>query len=132
MDDVRRKMEGRSAVMKPPLVYTNDIKRIVDKTIKMIENSKNEIFSIVEGSRDEVERLRNELKNISIKIQTVIQEADYLEAMDKAARQRLVNVSRDFKNFAENDIKEAYEKASEIRLKHSMKQMEEQRCSKAS
>ncbi len=111
--------------MKPALIDASDIKRIVDKTVKMIESSKNEIFSIVEGARDEVERVREELKLISSKIQTVIQETDYLEAMDKAARQKLVTVSKDFKNYTESDIKEAYEKASEIRLKHSMKQMEE-------
>lgn len=111
--------------MKPALVDASDIKRIVDKTVKMIESSKNEIFSIVEGARDEVERIRDELKLISSKIQTVIQETDYLEAMDKAARQKLVTVSKDFNKYAERDIKEAYEKASEIRLKHSMKQMEE-------
>lgn len=111
--------------MKPALVDTSDIKRIVDRTIQMIESSKNEIFSIVEGARDEVDRIKRELKSLSLRIQTVIQEADHLESMDKAARQRLVTVSRDFKNYAENDIKEAYEKASEIRLKHSMKQMEE-------
>ncbi len=111
--------------MKPVRVDNSDIQRIVDKTVKMIENSKNEIFSIVEGSREEVERIKNELKVISSQIQTVIQEADYLEALDKAARQKLVIVSKDFKNCTEKDIKEAYEKASEIRLKHSMKQMEE-------
>ncbi len=111
--------------MKPALVDASDIKRIVDKTIQMIENSKNEIFRIVEGAREEVERVRRELKTLALRIQTVIQEADFLEAMDKAARQQLVKVSRDFKNYTEADIKEAYEKASEIRLKHSMKQMEE-------
>ncbi len=111
--------------MAAALVDTNEIKRIVDKTVKMIENSKIEIFSIVEGARDEVERVKNALKAISLKIQTVIQEADYMESMDKAARLRLATVSKDFKNFTEVDIKQAYEKASEIRLKHSMKQMEE-------
>lgn len=111
--------------MKPGLVDASEIKRIVDKTVKMIESSKDEIFSIVEGARDEVERLRNELKALSVRIQTVIQEADYLESMDKASRQRLVTVSKDFKNYEEKDIKEAYEKASEIRLKYNMKQMEE-------
>lgn len=111
--------------MRPAMVDASDIRRIVDKTVRMIENSKNEIFSIVEGAREEVERIKNALKAQSAKIQIVIQETDHLEALDKAARQRLVTVSRDFKNFTEQDIKEAYEKASEIRLKYSMKQMEE-------
>lgn len=111
--------------MKSALVDASDIKRIVDKTVQMIENSKNEIFRIVESARDEVERIKKELKSLSLRIQTVIQEADHLEAMDKVARQHLVHVSRDFKNYVEKDIKEAYEKASDIRLKHTMKQMEE-------
>lgn len=111
--------------MRQAMVDVGDIRRIVDKTVKMIESSKNEIFSIVEGARDEVERIKNELRAHSAKIQTVIQETDSLEALDKAARQRLVSVSRDFKNYTEIDIKEAYEKASELRLKFSMKQMEE-------
>lgn len=111
--------------MRQAMVDVGDIRRIVDKTVKMIESSKNEIFSIVEGARDEVERIKNELRAHSAKIQTVIQETDTLEALDKAARQRLVSVSRDFKNYTEIDIKEAYEKASELRLKFSMKQMEE-------
>lgn len=111
--------------MKSALVDASDIKRIVDRTVKMIEESKDEIFNIVEGARDEVERLKSSLKELSGRIQTIIQEADYLESMDKAARQKLVVVSRDFNKYTETDIKDAYEKASDIRIKHSMKQMEE-------
>ncbi len=40
------------------LVDASEIKRIVDKTLETIEQSKNEIYGIVENARAEVERVQ--------------------------------------------------------------------------
>lgn len=40
-------------------------------------------------------------------------------------RKKLVTVSKDFKNYTENDIREVYEKASEVRALYYLKQEEE-------
>ncbi len=107
------------------LVDIKEIKNIVSKTIESIEQSKNEIYGIVEHARDEVERLKIKLKNIQAEIKEVIDEVDALELQDKAMRKKLVTVSKNFERYNESDIKDVYEKASEIRAQYYLKQQEE-------
>jgi len=116
--------------MEHGLVNAKDIKRIVDKTLSTIEESKNEIYGIVESARTEVERIKIELKEVQIQAAEVIKNVDELEALDKVMRKKLVIVSKDFKNYQESDIKSAYEKASEIRVKFFTKQQEEKNLRK--
>ncbi len=44
------------------LVDASEIKRIVDKTLETIEQSKNEIYGIVENARAEVERVQKKVE----------------------------------------------------------------------
>lgn len=55
----------------------------------------------------------------------MIDEVDYLEKQDKLMRKKLAKVSSNFKIYTEKDIKEAYEKASDVRIKYLTKQNEE-------
>lgn len=107
------------------LVDAKEIKRIVDKTLATIEESRNEIYGIVENARAEVERIKVRLKEVQEATAKVIHEVDELEALDKVMRKKLVTVSKDFNHYSESDIKVAYEKASEIRVRYFTKQQEE-------
>ncbi|MGK0469008.1 sensor histidine kinase [Clostridium sp.] len=101
------------------------INNIIKKIIKQIGNSREQILEIVDNARIEYEHLKVELATIRRDIDKVINEVDALEVQDKLMRKKLVEVSKKFNSFNEDEIKSVYEKASEIRVKFIMKQNEE-------
>lgn len=101
------------------------INKITKKIIEEIGSSRGLILEIIENIRKEQEELKLELQEIKNKIMTVIHEVDNLEKKDKAMRQKLAEVSRNFDKYTELDIKNAYEEASEIRIKFFGKKNEE-------
>lgn len=94
-----------------------ELDKIIKRTIKAIENGKNEIYSIAEGARKELERIQRELKQINKEIKEVIAAVDSLAVKEKMARKRLMEVDRDFHLYTEEDIKAAYEEAREYQVK---------------
>jgi len=98
---------------------------ILDKMIGTVAGSKDEIFLIGEQSRQQYESLVEELVEIKKQVNTVIDEGDKLEAQARLARNRLSQVSKNFKDFSEEEIREAYEKAHKLQVEHSMLQQHE-------
>lgn len=101
------------------------INKITKKIIEEIGSSRGLILEIVDNIRKEQEELKIELHEIKNKIMTIIHEVDNLEKQDKAMRQKLAEVSRNFDKYTEVDIKNAYEEASEVRIKFFGKKHEE-------
>ena len=103
------------------------LKEIIKKTLKSIEDSKEEIFGIVNHVKEDLHRIKSELSDIRNETENVIKAVDKYELKDRLARRRLSIVSQDFENFSEIDIKKAYKSANEIRLKyHQLKFKESQ------
>ncbi|MEW9123203.1 MAG: sensor histidine kinase [Thermotaleaceae bacterium] len=98
---------------------------IIRNTIESLEKGKIEIFDIAEGARNECKRVEDDLKAIKSAAVRMIDEVDTLAAMEKKSRQKLVLVSKDFKQFSEQDIKAAYEEAKELQIKITLKRQEE-------
>lgn len=103
----------------------NVMNKIIKSTIKTIGTSRVQIISIVDNIRKEQDNLKNEIEEVKNDIINIIAEVDELEKQDKAGRKRLVEVSSNFKKYTEADIKEAYEKASDVRVKFYTKKGEE-------
>lgn len=101
------------------------INDIIKKIIKQISNSREQILEIVDNVRTEYEIQKAELLLIRTNIDKVINEVDSLEVQDKLMRKKLVDVSKKFNSFNEDEIKSVYEKASDIRVKFIMKQNDE-------
>ncbi|MGH4119672.1 sensor histidine kinase [Clostridium sp.] len=101
------------------------INDIIKKIIKQISNSREQILEIVDNARLEYENLKTEIVVIRRDIDKVINEVDALEVQDKLMRKKLVEVSKKFNSFNEDEIRSVYENASEIRVKFIMKQNEE-------
>lgn len=99
--------------------------RIIKKIIGKIDSSRDEVFNIVDGIRKDKEDLKEKIKNVRDRIKKVINEADELEKKDKKCRKRLALVSSNFRDFSEEDIKKAYETASDTRLRYFSKKEEE-------
>ncbi|KOA19238.1 signal transduction histidine-protein kinase/phosphatase DegS [Clostridium homopropionicum DSM 5847] len=103
----------------------NEINKIIKKIIGEIGSSREQILNIVENIRKNQETLNYEIAMVKKDIVRIIHEVDELEKQDKACRLRLVEVSKNFNKYVEKDIKEAYEMASEVRIKFFTKMNEE-------
>jgi two-component system, NarL family, sensor histidine kinase DegS len=101
------------------------IKVIIKNTLGEINSSREQIFSIVDSIRNEKEDVKHRLNKLREDIRRTINEVDDLEKQDKSARKWLAEVSANFNKYTEADIKEAYEKASDIRIRFFTKQSEE-------
>jgi two-component system sensor histidine kinase DegS len=103
----------------------NHINSIIKKIISQISSSRNQILEIVDNARTEYENLKSEITLIRGIIDKAINEVDALEVQDKLMRKKLVEVSKKFNIYDEDEIKSVYEKASDIRVKFIVKQNEE-------
>lgn len=106
-------------------IDTSHINNIIKKVIQQIDNSLEQILEIVDNARMEYENLKAELVVIKGSIDKVINEVDALEVQDKHMRNKLVEVSKKFNTYNEDEIKSVYEKASDIRVKFIMRQNDE-------
>ncbi|MFC4323374.1 sensor histidine kinase [Litchfieldia salsa] len=107
------------------MIDTKMVDKIVEKMIETVDHSKDEIFLIGEQSRQEFETLADELKEIQRQVLTVISEGDKLEVQARLARNRLSEVSGNFNEFSEDQIRSAYERAHGLQMELSMVQQKE-------
>ena len=105
-----------------------DIKRIneiLTETITTIETNREEIFDIVQHARNECKKNKEELIKVKEKVGKVIEEVDVLEIEEKRSRAKLAFVSKNFHEYCEEDIRNAYVKANELRILLTLKREEE-------
>jgi len=92
------------------------IDRVIKNAIGVMESSKYQIFEICESARQERQVLNHELKQVIEETARTIDQVDKLEQDYRRARIRLTEVSRDFQRYREEDIRVAYEAATNIQL----------------
>lgn len=98
------------------MVDSSRLDKIIDETIEIIEQSKQEIFEIAEMARTEYARIAVQLEEVKEAVQEIITQVDNKERDFRLARLRLIEVSRDFSRHSELAIKAAYEKAQVVQL----------------
>ena len=103
------------------------LEEIITQTLGAIENSKTQIFDIAEIAHNESERIKIKLAKLQEQVIQVIEQLDNLEKMDKKARLRLMEVSRDIKRYNEEDIRKAYEGASNVQAEVKILRNKEER-----
>ncbi|NMO98145.1 histidine kinase [Paenibacillus lemnae] len=92
------------------------IDRVIKNAIQVMEDSKYQMFEILETSRDELVSLNQELQQVLKETTETLEKVDQLELNYRRSRIRLTEVSRDFVRYREEDIKQAYEKATQLQL----------------
>lgn len=97
-------------------IQADSIDKVIKKTIDVLEKSKYQIFEICEHALSERDSLQNELIKVNTDLEQIIKNVDKLESHYKLARIRLTEVSRDFNRFKEEDIRKAYETATNLQL----------------
>lgn len=100
---------------------------ILAQTLMAIEAGRNQIFEIVENARSETDRLRAELGEIQRSVLETITEVDRLDMLERSSRMRLMQVSKDFERYTEKEVKQAYDRASELQVElASLREREKQ------
>ncbi|WP_338470673.1 histidine kinase [Niallia sp. XMNu-256] len=93
---------------------TKALDKIIEKMMDAVGNSKKEVFEIGESCRNDVLLLSHELKEIKKEVSDTIHEGDILEQQAKLSRRRLSEVSQQFNNFSEEEVRQVYEVAHQI------------------
>ncbi|WP_422448145.1 sensor histidine kinase [Thermoanaerobacterium sp. DL9XJH110] len=98
---------------------------VINSTIEAVEKGQKEIFNIAEHAKQECERLEKDLLQVQEKVKETIEKVEALEKLEKAARFKLMAVSRDFRKYREDDIRAAYEEAKDIQIKLTLEKERE-------
>ncbi|MGD8190293.1 sensor histidine kinase [Brevibacillus ginsengisoli] len=89
---------------------------VISKTIQAVELSKEQIFEIAENARLEKKTLEHEIADVRKAINVEIDQVDKLEIKYRQTRSRLAQVSRNFNQYTEDDIRVAYEEANQYQI----------------
>lgn len=111
--------------MKKEAIDLNALDVIFEKMIQVMDQSKDDIYTISEQSRTYYEQLKMELKDIKEEIALLIIKTDTLEEKYRKSRRYLARVSKDFAQFREEEVRVAYEEASHLQAELSMTEKEE-------
>lgn len=111
--------------MKENAIDIQTLETIFNSMVRVMDQSKNDIFIISEQSRDSFEEMQKELADVKVDISRVITEGDYLDSLTRHSRIRLADVSRNFTSYSESQVRESYEIANDLLVKLSINQMEE-------
>ena len=101
------------------------LESVFENMLKVMDNSKKDIFSISEQTRKSYEALKQELEEVQRETDKVINRGDELEKLTHTSRQRLAEVSKNFEKFTENELKRAYEVANDLVVQLSINRLEE-------
>jgi two-component system, NarL family, sensor histidine kinase DegS len=104
---------------------TKALDLILEKMIETVGDSKDEIFRIGEQCRTDFESITNELKEIKRKVAQIINDGDKLDTQVRGARKRLSEVSKHFKDYTEEQVREAYEIAHKLQMDLTMNRQTE-------
>lgn len=102
------------------------LNEIIKNTVDIIEKSRDELFSIAESSRTECQMVEEELERIRIITVELIKQVDMLVKLDKECRYQLMVVSKNIKDYNEEEVKRAYDKAKDLQVELMTKRAEEQ------
>lgn len=104
----------------------HNLDEILENTIETLDSSKKDIFSIAESSRNELDNVQKELDAVNQDINEVIDDIDKLEKENRRARVKLMEVSRQFDKYSEEEIKKVYEKAEDTSVEIAVLQEKEE------
>ncbi|MBP2001787.1 two-component system sensor histidine kinase DegS [Paenibacillus shirakamiensis] len=92
------------------------IDRVIKNAINVMEASKLQMIEILDAARTELKTLNTEVQHIMKETAETVEKVDQLELNYRRSRIRLTEVSRDFVRYKEEDIKQAYEVATQLQL----------------
>ncbi len=107
------------------LMNDKSLDSILDETLQTVDESRERIFEISEQSRQEYNELKSELKDVRLKVGSVIDKADQMNLHARLSRNRLMEVSKNFSQHSSDEIRAAYEQANEYQIQLAVLEQEE-------
>lgn len=95
---------------------SDPIEKVIKNTIEVMDQSKYQVFEICENARNEKDALERELQNALEQIKLTIEKVDQIELNFSRSRIRLSEVSRNFSKYGEEDVRKAYEIATQFQM----------------
>lgn len=102
------------------------LRRLLTNTIDTIEDNKTQIFDIYQNTRNEVDDARQRLAELKQRVAESIERVDALAADEQRAKQKLAEVSRNFAEHTEDEIRKTYEAVSIIQINLAIEREKEQ------
>ncbi|MBP2633379.1 MAG: degS [Firmicutes bacterium] len=99
---------------------------IIKNTMQVMEDSKTQIFEIYEGARNEVICVQTDIDVMKETLDVAINQVDELTKLEKQSRQRLMQVSGNFKTYTEADIKRCYDQTKDLQVQLAVMHEQEQ------
>ncbi len=112
--------------MNGPENLGENLEEILNKTLEYLDDSKNDVFAIAETAREELNNIKSELEMVEKDIGEIINKLDRQERINRRARRRLMEVSKDFEEYSEEEVKEVYERAEETSVEIAVLREKEQ------
>jgi two-component system sensor histidine kinase DegS len=104
----------------------NTLDKIVKTTIAAVEKGKTQIFDIYEAARNEVENIKKDVERTKQETVSIIFVVDDLEKKERRSRVKLMEVSRNFSVYTEDDIKAVYDDARNLQVELAVARAQEQ------
>lgn len=108
------------------MLVIDRLNEIIKNTVDIIDKSRNEIFGIAENARNECRLIEEQLDKSKVVAAELIKQVDRLGKMDRECRYQLMIVSKNIKEYNEEDVKVAYDKAKDLQVELRTKKAEEQ------
>ncbi len=89
---------------------------LLNGIVTSLEQGRSDIFDIGEECRKQSSRFKLELLEVQMETEKLIGQVDQCEKLEKQARIRLMDVSRNFRAYPEKSIKEAYDVAKKLQI----------------
>ena len=126
--DERRRAQGYQRVDDQPVegLEEGQLRRLLSNTIDTIEDNKTQIFDIYQNTRSEVDDARDRLAELRNRVAETIERVDGLMREEQRAKQRLAEVSRNFAEHTEDEIRKTYEAVSIIQINLAIEREKEQ------
>lgn len=94
----------------------DSIDRVIKNAIQVMQDSKYQIFEILDSARTEAAALQLQMQQLLEETRHICDKVDELDRKFRLARLRLTEVSREFEKFTEEDNKRAYERATQLQV----------------
>ncbi len=90
--------------------------QVLSQVMDNLEMGRQDIFDIADSCHKQCEYIRTRFEESTLETARLIDLVDHYERLDKLARFRLMEVSQNFRSYAEEDIKEAYSTAQSMQF----------------
>lgn len=106
------RLKGQPQVL--PETGMQQLEATLEQIVATVDGGRREFYEVADEARSEWTRMSSELIDLRMEIATTISQVEQCEREERMARLRLMEVSRDFKNHDEKDIRDAYENARRL------------------